>query len=70
MSDVLPDPTWLRVEDVGDSQGLWLPFRLTEGRERDIVIAGVMSQFEKVETVLGAHAMPGSPVTPPMIPAA
>jgi hypothetical protein len=67
VADTLPDPTWLRAEDGRDWPGLWFPLRLMEGRERDVVIADVMSQLERVANVLSAHAKPAPVVAAPAV---
>jgi hypothetical protein len=63
---MLPDPTWLREED-GYWAGLWLPIRLTEGRDKNVVVAGVVSQVQRVASVLAAQPMLGSLTVPPVV---
>lgn len=59
---VLPDPTLLRGEG---SQGLWLPLRLTEGRELDAVVDDVVRQIHNFGPVLAAHPI-GISAEPPI----
>ena len=68
LARVLPDPAWLKADEQGPSVGLWLPLRLTEGREKDVVVRNVVRQIQRVATVLLAHAG-GEPPAEPAAPA-
>ena len=53
VSKALPDPTWLQEEQ----RGLWMPIRLVEGREKDVVVAAVVSQVQQIADALAPHAV-------------
>ena len=52
LAKALRDPAWLKAEEQGSNMGLWVPLRLTEGREKDVVVQDVVSQIEQVGGVL------------------
>jgi hypothetical protein len=52
IANTLPDSAWLQTEDQGRSVRLWMPIRLPEGREKDVVVAAVAGQVERVAAVL------------------
>ena len=65
---MLRDPAWLKADEQGSNVGLWVPLRLTEGREKDVVVRDVVKQIERVGRVLKEHAV-AEPPTEPMAPA-
>jgi hypothetical protein len=54
IASTLPSPGWL-CEERDYSPGLWMPIRLSEGRDRDIVVDGMLAQILRIADVLATR---------------
>lgn len=64
LRQAIADERWL-FEEHGSNTGYWIPLRILENRDRDRVVADLVSQLLLVSDVLGLHPVKGTETVPP-----
>ncbi len=64
LRQAISDEKWL-FEEHGSGVGYWIPLRILENRERDRVVADLVSQLLRIAKVLEQHPMRETEIFPP-----